>query len=226
MAYDKVKYYTESFSIQSLVPNKNSDSVMDYKALADRIIELKNADMELRDSLIENGQMGEGYNSEMEKLHNKNAAILNEIIDTIAYPTVDKVGKEASEAAWLVIQHSIGQPSFMKKCEKLLDIAVKQDKANPSNLAFLSDRIASFEGNNQLYGTQFDWDKNGELSPRPFDNLSKVNQRRSSIGLNKLEEQTGIVRDLVKKENQAPPSNIEKRNQKMEKWKKSVGWKK
>lgn len=55
----------------------------------------------------------------MEKLHNRNAEVLNNIVDKTSYPTVDKVGEEASEAAWLVIQHSIGQPSFMKKCAEL-----------------------------------------------------------------------------------------------------------
>lgn len=48
----------------------------------------------------------------MEQLHNRNAKILNDIIEAIGYPTIDKVGKEASEAAWLVIQHSIGQSAL------------------------------------------------------------------------------------------------------------------
>ena len=92
---------------------------MDFENIAEKIIELKNADLKLRARLIQNRQLGEGYNEEMEALHNANAKKLNEIIDSIGYPTSDKVGKEASEAAWLVIQHSIAQPSFMKKCVKL-----------------------------------------------------------------------------------------------------------
>ena len=93
---------------------------MDYKSIAEKIIELKNADLELRDRLIHKGQLGEGYNPEVENLHKINAEILNERIDAIGYPTIDKVGNEACEAAWLVIQHSIGKPFFMKKCVKLL----------------------------------------------------------------------------------------------------------
>ena len=68
----------------------------------------------------------------MENLHNRNAEILNEIIDTIGYPTIDKIGKEASEAVWLVvIQHSIGQPDFIKKCLKLLENVISENKTNP-----------------------------------------------------------------------------------------------
>ena len=197
---------------------------MNYKDIAERIIELKNVDLEFRDKLIENGQLGEGYNEEMEKIHIKNAEILNQIIDKIGYPTVDKVGKEASEAAWLVIQHSIGQPDFMKKSLKLLEVAVNENKANSKNLAYLADRVAGFEGKPQLYGTQFDWDENGKLSPKPFDDLTKVNQRRKSIGLNTLEEQTDIIRRQAEIENQSPPQNFGKRKQEIEKWKKTVGW--
>ncbi len=197
---------------------------MIYKEIAKKIIALKNADLECRDKLIEAGQLGEGYNDEMAKIHNQNAKALDEIIQTIGYPTVAKVGEEASEAAWLVIQHAIAQPNFMKKCVLLLESAVRENKANPKNLASLTDRVAVLEGKPQLYGTQFDWDENGKLSPNIIDDLEKVNQRRKAIGLNSLEEQTEIIRRRVKDENQSPPKDFEKRKQEIENWKKNVGW--
>lgn len=197
---------------------------MDYKGFAKRIIELKDADLALRDRLVQNGQLSEGYNKEMEKLHNRNAELLNEIIDQIGYPTIDKVGKEANEATWLIIQHSIGQPNFMKRCLKLLETSVAQNKANPKNLAYLSDRIAVFEGKPQLYGTQFDWDQNGKLSSNLCDNITKVNQRRKLIGLNTIEEQTKYIRRQAKNENQSPPIDYNLRKQEFDKWRKSVGW--
>lgn len=89
--------------------------------------------------------------------------------------------------------------------------AVSENKADPKNLAYLTDRIAVFESKPQLYGTQFDWDENGNLSPNLFDDLIKVNERRKSIGLNTLEEQTEIIRIQAKNENQSPPTDIEKR---------------
>ncbi len=199
---------------------------MDYKSIAEKIFELKNADLAVRDKLVQNGQLSEGYNADMKELHNRNAKTLNDIIDTIGYPTIDKVGIEASESTWLVIQHSIEQPEFMKKCAELLEIAVSENKADPKNLAYLTDRIAVFEGKPQLYGTQFDWDEIGNLSPNLFDDLTKVNERRKSIGLNTLEEQTEIIRRQAKNENQSPPIDFEKRKQEIEHWKKNVGWKK
>jgi len=197
---------------------------MDNKCIAEKIIELKNADLTLRDKFVQSGKLSEGYNEQMKELHNENAKILNDIIDAFGYPTIDKVGKEANEAAWLVIQHSIGQPEFMKKCAKLLEIAVSESKADSKNLAYITDRIAVFEGKPQLNGTQFDWDENGNLSPNIFDELNKVNERRKSIGLNTLEEQTEILRRQVIDENQSPPKDFEKRRQEIEQWKKNVGW--
>jgi hypothetical protein len=197
---------------------------MEYKKTAEEIIELKEADLKLRDKLVQNGQLGDGYNKEMEAVHNRNAKRLNEIIDSIGYPTSDKVGKEASEAAWLVIQHSIGQPDFMKKCVKLLENAVNENKASPINLAYMTDRIAVFEGGAQRYGTQFDWDENGELSLKPFDDLVKVNQRREAIGLNSLEEQIETMRRQAKNENHSAPTDFERRKQDFDEWKRKVGW--
>lgn len=197
---------------------------MDYKSIAEIIIDLGNNDLEFREKLVQKGQLGEGYNKGMEELHNRNAKVLNDIIDTIGYPTPDKVGKEASEAAWLVIQHSIGQPTFMRKCAALLEDAVRKNKVSPKNLAYLTDRIAVSEGKPQLYGTQFDWDVNGDLSPNLFDDLAKVDQRRKSIGLNTLEEQTLIIRRQAKNENQLPPADFEKRKKEIDEWRRKAGW--
>jgi hypothetical protein len=131
---------------------------MDFKDIAVKIIDLKNTDLELRDKLVQNKQLSNVYSEEMKELHNRNAEILNNIINEIGYPTIDKAGKEATEATWLVIQHSIGQPKFMKKCVMLLKSAVNENKADAKNLAYLTDRIKVFEEKPQLYGTQFDWD--------------------------------------------------------------------
>lgn len=197
---------------------------MEYEEIAREIIKLKDKDLELRNRLILEEQLGDGYNMAMEKLHNKHAEILNKIVNSIGYPTIDKVGEEASKAAWLVIQHAIGKPTFMKKCAKLLEKAVKEQKASPVNLAYLLDRIAVFEGKAQTFGTQFDWDEAGELSPQNFDDLQKVNQRRKSIGLNTLEEQIKIMREQAKIDNETAPIDFRIRKQEIDKWKKRVGW--
>ncbi|WP_294251583.1 DUF6624 domain-containing protein [uncultured Chryseobacterium sp.] len=197
---------------------------MKYRNIAKEIISLKNADLQLRDRLIRNGELQAGYHHEMQDLHNKNAEVLDEIISHIGFPTADKVGEEAAEAAWLVIQHAIARPDFMRKCLALLENSASKNKRERISMAYLADRIAVFEGRPQLYGTQFDWDENGQLSPNPCDHPDQVNERRIALGLILLEEQTRIVRNRAQKENLHPPEDLKQRNQEMLAWKKTVGW--
>jgi hypothetical protein len=197
---------------------------MNFPKIAKLIIELKDTDLKFREKLIKEKKLSEGYNNEMETLHIKNAEKLNEIIDEIGFPTIEKVGIDASESAWLIIQHSISIPDFMKKCLKLLENVALENKVYEKNLASLTDRINVLEGKPQLYGTQFDWDKNGELSPNKYDDLSKVNIRRLKIGLNTLEEQTKIIRLKAEIENQRVPKNLHEREKEIILWKRKVGW--
>lgn len=197
---------------------------MENKQLAAKIINLKNADLALRQRLVKTGELSDGYNEEMRALHNSNAAALQNIIAVFGYPIIAKVGKEANEAAWLVIQHAIEQPQFMKTCLNLFRKAVEENEADPKSLAYLSDRIAVFEGKPQLYGTQFDWDENGEFSPNLYDDVVAVNRRRKAVGLNTLQEQTDLIRANAKQENLLPPKDLEQSKKEAEDWKKRVGW--
>jgi hypothetical protein len=60
---------------------------MEFKIIAEKIIKLKDADLELRNRLIRSGNLGNRYNKEMADLHNRNAKKLNDIIKLIGYPT-------------------------------------------------------------------------------------------------------------------------------------------
>lgn len=197
---------------------------MTFKIFADRIIEMMSADLAFRNELISEGELSNGYNKEMERIHIDNSEKLNEIIDKIGFPTTEKVGKEANHAAWMIIQHSISSPVFMKKCADLLSVEVSLNKADPKLLATLTDRIVILEGNPQLYGTGFDWDENGVLNPNKYDDLDKVNERRKSIGLNTLEEQTKLIRQQALAENQGPPADCDLKKKQYEEWRKRVGW--
>ncbi|MCB0648403.1 MAG: hypothetical protein KDC49_17150 [Saprospiraceae bacterium] len=182
------------------------------------------ADLALRDNLIREKKLGDGYHKDMKALHLSNANQLESILDEIGFPTADKVGREAYEAAWMIAQHSIGSPKFMRKFAQLLAEAVENQKADKKLLAYLNDRIAVLEGKPQQFGTQFDWDENGELSPNLMDNVSLVNERRATLGMNSIEEQTQSIRERSKLEHQRPPKDATKRKKEMDEWRRAVGW--
>lgn len=196
-----------------------------YPDYANKLIALKERDLAHRNRLVETGHLSQdGYDPEMARVHRENTLALEEIIDAIGYPTIDKVGKQGSEAAWLVIQHAIGQPAFMRKCATLLARAVAEQRASAVDLAYLTDRIAVFEGRSQLYGTQFDWDENGEMSPQHIADIETVNRRRVGIGLPRLEEQIKRMRARVLAEKLVPPSDLAERTTRFDAWRRSVGW--
>ena len=65
--------------------------LMNYKNFADQILMKKNADLAFRDKLIKSGELSNGYNTEMEQIHIENSEKLEEIINAIGYPTIDKI---------------------------------------------------------------------------------------------------------------------------------------
>jgi hypothetical protein len=197
---------------------------MDFEKISQTILDLKEKDDKLRAKLINSGTLSDGYNQEMQAVHDSNAKELNRIIAIIGFPTSEKVGEEASHAAWLIIQHSIGQPDFMKKCAALMEKEVENEQADQVNFAYLIDRIAVFEDKQQMFGTQFDWDENGEMSLGNIDEYDRVNERRKAIGLNSLDEQVKIMRKRIKTENQRPPKDFEEIKRTYDQWRKAVGW--
>ncbi|WP_080778897.1 DUF6624 domain-containing protein [Chryseobacterium phocaeense] len=144
---------------------------------SNQILELAEKDLSVREKLASEGQLSGGYHPEMEQVHKENAAQLREIIEKIGFPTISKVGAEASDAAWLIIQHSIGEPEFMKWCCQLM--IENSDDIKPSNIAYLHDRIQFFQGEPQRYGTQMMADG----LPYPVENKNRLNAERRKVNL-------------------------------------------
>jgi hypothetical protein len=101
----------------------------------------------------------------MEALHLRNAEALDAMLED-GWLGASHVGHDGAAAAWRIVQHAISRPAFQRRCIELRRAAVEAREADPSQLAMLVDRVRSFEGRPQLYGTQFDWDDDGRLIPR------------------------------------------------------------
>lgn len=192
------------------------------EALSQELVTLAKYDLSIREELVADGTLGcYGYHPRMEAVHKENAARLSTIIEQCGWPGVSLVGEEGARAAWLIVQHAIGNPPFMRHCLSLLKTAAANDEASPWQAAMLEDRILMFEGKPQIYGSQFQPDKNGELNPYPIENPESVNSRRLKVGLNTIEERTAELREQNARENIQTPPGIEKQ---YEKWLYSVGW--
>ncbi|TRW27090.1 hypothetical protein FMM05_00115 [Flavobacterium zepuense] len=177
--------------------------------IAKELIEMANHDLHVREKLLNEGKLTSGYNPDMERVHRINAARLEEIIDAIGYPTTSKVGKEASDAAWLIVQHAISEPALMKRCYAIfIEIG---DDINPQNLAYLYDRICYFEGKPQKYGTQFD-----DRGMYPVEDKAEMVRLREALHLKPHDE--GVIL-----EHQAG-HDLHPSDSEFNKWRKEVGW--
>ncbi len=197
---------------------------MQYPELAEQILEMQKRDDAFREKLIQNKTLSDGYHPKMECIHSENAESLQHIIDKIGFPTIEKVGNLAYKASWLIIQHAISKPKFMKNALTLAQKIPQKDFYTQQRIAFLTDRILVYEEKPQRYGTQFDWDENGTLNPAPFDELNAVNERRKKLGMNSLESQTEFIQTRTQKENQSPPKDLKAYKNAQKQWKQKVGW--
>lgn len=190
--------------------------------IARQLKDMAAADLRKRDELIAAGVLFDGYHPEMEALHIDNAKKLEAIIDAVGWPHQGIAGTDGAEAAWLVAQHAISLPDFQRKVLQLL-----KGNANdvpPAQIAMLEDRIRKFEGRPQLYGTQFDWDENGQLSAGAIEDEANVDARRAGVGLNSLQQRTEEMRNRAASEGDRPPADMAKRRKDMDAWAKKTGW--
>lgn len=182
-------------------------------------------DNNVRSDLVRRGVLYNGYHPEMEHVHNSNADLLLEIIKEHGWPSKDLVGEEAVAAAWLVAQHAISKPDFQRNCLTILKKELSKGNIEAKRVAQLEDRILVFEGKPQVYGTQFDWDDQGMMSPNPIQDPENVDTLRKNIGLPPIKESTEQIRSSVARETQSP-ADLKKHKDMFLVWARKVGWRK
>jgi hypothetical protein len=187
--------------------------------LAAELIALRELDLKTRTELASDGSLFEGYHPRMELVHRANAARLREIIAEHGWPGTPLVGMRGAEAAFLIAQHSIGEPPFMRRCRELLAAAVAAGAAPAWHLAYLDDRISVFEGRPQRYGTQLQPGASGRPEPCPLADPDNVEQLRRDVGLPPLTESLARAQH----EPQRPSDPAAKAAAELE-WRRKVGW--
>jgi hypothetical protein len=197
----------------------------DVAMAAAALVEMAALDLRVREELARTGELFEGYHPRMAKVHRENAARLRELVEAIGWPTPARVGADASEAAWLVLQHAIGEPATMRGMLPVIREHARRGEVPGWQAAMLEDRVRALEGRAQRYGTQLDWDEHGELVPWPaVEEPETVDVRRAEVGLPALAEVLAEKRRDAAAEGQRPPVDLEARRREGEAWARSVGW--
>ena len=125
----------------------------------------------------------------MQAIDSDNTVRMKAIIRQYGWPDPDLVGKDGTEAAFLLVQHASHQ--FQKEVLPLVRDAYRAKKLSGQDYALLLDRVLVAEGKPQVYGTQaksLDKWKGHEPVLEPIEDEANVDKRRAEVGLPPLSE--------------------------------------
>ena len=188
-------------------------------ALRGELLALRERDLSVRAELEADGSLYDGYHPRMEAVHRANAERLRRIVSEVGWPHEGLVGAEGAEAAWLVAQHSISEPDFMRRCRDELERESAAGRVPRWQYAYLDDRIRVSEGRPQRFGTQLELKPDGP-APCEIEDPGHLDELRREAGLPSLEER---LRAMAA---QPRPTALELAARKAaeERWRRRVGW--
>jgi len=194
------------------------------ESLRTELLDMIAEDERVRAELASDESLFRGYHPAMESVHLRNAERLSAIIREHGWPTKTLVLEDGADAAWRILQHAISRPTLQREGLMLMRELAGRGEVKAAQVAMLEDRICVLEGRPQVYGTQFDWDVKGEMSPLPMQDAATVNERRRRVGLDSLEERTSQVRREIGQTNERPPEDYASRQREIDEWARRVGW--
>lgn len=163
------------------------------------------------------------YHPMMVEVSQRNADRLNEIFDTYGWPGPELVG--SAWAPMVLLFSATSSPTVIRRGLELIRAAERRKEVEPDDVAMLEDKILRLEGKPQLFGTQLEWDANGELTPLPIAFPQDVDERRHAVGLGPLSEEIESIRTEARNAGaQPPPEDPAVRQETAERWARSVGW--
>ena len=189
--------------------------------LRSELLAMTSEDERLHTELSDAGALTGRYVPGLQALHEKNAARLREILASHGWPNEAIVRSDGAYAAWLIVQHAIGDPSLQRQVLPLLQKEASQGRVPEWHAAYLADRIAMYEQRPQRYGTQWlDDPQDGRTRPWPLEEPERVNILRESVGL-------GPMRPIPEQGPALPPEEQQsmRNNQRWwQDWLASRGW--
>jgi DNA-directed RNA polymerase subunit F len=172
-----------------------SPSISANEALRDELLEMGRRDQEIRERVIAimptidlSAPTDEwrAIVDEMSSIDRENMRRLVEIVMEFGWPGRSLVGREASLAAEVMLQHA--ELEQLRQLVPFLRGAVDAGEASPPQLAMAEDQIRVEEGRKQIYGTEVTQGPDGIPRLYPLEDPESVDERRKLVGLPPLDE--------------------------------------
>lgn len=135
------------------------------------------------------------------RVDSENTSDLKELLKIYNWFKISEFDSKTDNDAWLLVQHADQDQEFQKNILKILEILWPVKETNPSNYAYLYDRVASSFGDPskrkpQRYGTQGRCVGPGRWEPLPIENPEKVDELRKSVGLVSMADYKKVFKNI------------------------------
>lgn len=156
-----------------------------HAALRAELLKMEAGDQEVR-QLAAKGDF-----SRWTAVDDANRARLKQIVAAYGWPTVAMVGQDGATAAWLIAQHADRDQAFQREVLALMEPLVRQGQASGKDFAYLYDRTHY----PQRFGTQGSCVSRTEWQPFEIEDIARVDERRSAVGLPPLARYASLVKE-------------------------------
>ncbi len=99
------------------------------------------------------------------------------------WPLRSEVGASGAQSAWLLVQHADHDLAWQREALGLMEALLPRGEVNPSDLAYLRDRVAMATNGRQSYGTQGACQGPGQWEPFAIEAPESLERRREAMEL-------------------------------------------
>ena len=124
---------------------------------------------------------------EMATVDADNTAYVRGVVTDVGWIDVERFGRPAADAAFLLVQHSGDLPLMLAALPEIEE-DVRAGRADAQNFALLYDRTQLMSGGKQRYGSQIRENEDGDLVVYELEDPDRVDARRKELGLAPLRD--------------------------------------
>ena len=161
-------------------------------------------DQAVREGVGSGGTVDSAQIVVMARTDSANTSWLKAYVARWGWPTTAQVGRDAVQAAFLIVQHAVHDTAFMRRMLPFIEDAYHRGDLKGGAVAALTDRIAVKAGHPQIYGTQLSL-TDGRWVFDPIADSAGVDARRGKMGLPPLAEYRRLVDSVLQPS--APPAS-------------------
>lgn len=162
--------------------------------LAEELRAMGVVDQEVRQGLGSETVADTAFMGRMVRADSAHSRRLRELIEKHGWPRSSDIGREAAQAALLIVQHTPFE-DWQRRMLPYVEQAVGAGDLEGQDYAILYDRVQMKLGRPQRFGTQLSSTEDGGLRLYSLENPAALDSLRAELSLPPLEEYLQIVEE-------------------------------